>query len=232
MIATIWLIAPELALVALAVAPILFVLSSASGRVLRHRWHHIKELESSAMAVVQEALTSLRVVKAFGKEEHESHKFRNRSGQIIRNQVRMSFLEGGFDVLVTLTIAIGTAAVLILGITRVRNDTLTLGELLIVMGYIAALYAPLQTISKKVAEMQSWLASAERVFALLDARPAVEERPNARPIGRALGAVSYRNVTFAYGRARRRRSRTSASTRPRARASASTARPARGSPRW
>lgn len=198
MIVTIWLIAPELALVALAVAPILFVLTSSSGRVLRHRWHQIKELESSAMAVVQEALTSLRVVKAFGKEEHESHKFRNRSGQIIRNQVRMAFLEGGFDVLLTLTIAVGTAAVLILGIKRVQNDTLTLGELLIVMGYIAQLYAPLQTISKKVAEMQSWLASAERVFALLDARPGVEERPNARSIARALGAVSYRNATFAY----------------------------------
>jgi ATP-binding cassette subfamily B protein len=66
------------------------------------------------------------------------------------------------------------------------------------MSYLASLYAPLQTISKKVAEMQGWLASAERVFAILDAQPAVADRPNARPLGRALGAISYRNVTFAY----------------------------------
>jgi len=198
MIVTTALLAWDLALVALAVAPVLFLLSSVSGRVLRERWHQIKELESSAMAVVQETLGALRIVKAFGKEEHESSRFTYRSGQLIRNQVRMATLEGGFDVGVALTIAIGTAAVLVMGVNRVSNDTLTLGELLIIMGYLAALYAPLQTISKKVAEMQSWLASAERVFALLDARPAVEDRPNARPLVRALGAISYKNVTFAY----------------------------------
>jgi ATP-binding cassette subfamily B protein len=198
MIATTALMAWDLALVALAVAPVLFVLSSISGRVLRERWHEIKELESSAMAVIQETLGALRVVKAFGKEEHEGRRFVHRSGQLIRNQVRMAGLEGGFDLGVALTIAVGTAAVLVLGVNRVRSDSLTLGELLIIMGYLAALYAPLQTISKKVAEMQSWLASAERVFSLLDARPAVEDRPNARPIDRALGAISYKNVTFAY----------------------------------
>jgi ATP-binding cassette subfamily B protein len=198
MITTTALMAWDLALVALAVAPVLFLLSSISGRVLRERWHQIKELESSAMAVVQETLGALRVVKAFGKEEHEGSRFVHRSGQLIRNQVRMAGLEGGFDLGVALTIAVGTAAVLVLGVNRVRADSLTLGELLIIMGYLAALYAPLQTISKKVAEMQSWLASAERVFALLDARPAVEDRPNARPLGRALGAISYKNVGFAY----------------------------------
>jgi ATP-binding cassette subfamily B protein len=198
MITTISLMAWDLALVALAVAPVLFLLSSISGRVLRERWHQIKELESSAMAVVQETLGALRVVKAFGKEEHEGSRFVHRSGKLIRNQVRMAGLEGGFDLGVALTIAVGTAVVLVLGVNRVRGDSLTLGELLIVMGYLAALYAPLQTISKKVAEMQSWLASAERVFALLDARPAVEERPNARALERALGAISYKNVSFAY----------------------------------
>ncbi|HEY5607797.1 MAG TPA: ABC transporter ATP-binding protein [Alphaproteobacteria bacterium] len=198
MIATTALMAWDLALVALAVAPVLFLLSGISGRVLRERWHRIKELESSAMAVVQETLGALRVVKAFGKEEHEGSRFVHRSGQLIRNQVRMAGLEGGFDLGVALTIAVGTAAVLVLGVNRVRADSLTLGELLIIMSYLAALYAPLQTISKKVAEMQSWLASAERVFALLDARPAVEDRPNARPLGRALGAISYKNVGFAY----------------------------------
>lgn len=198
MIVTTWLIAPELALVAICAAPILFLLSSASGRVLRDRWHQIKELESSALSVVQEALGALRVVKAFGKEEHEGSRFFRRSSQIIRNQVGLAKLEGAFDTGVALTIAIGTAAVLILGINQVRNDTLTLGELLIVMGYIAQLYAPLQTVSKKVAEMQSWLASSERVFALLDAQPGVVDKPNARPIQRALGAISYKDVSFTY----------------------------------
>ena len=116
MIATTALMAWDLALVALAVAPVLFLLSGISGRVLRERWHRIKELESSAMAVVQETLGALRVVKAFGKEEHEGSRFVHRSGQLIRNQVRMAGLEGGFDLGVALTIAVGTAC----GPTRSR----------------------------------------------------------------------------------------------------------------
>jgi ATP-binding cassette subfamily B protein len=66
------------------------------------------------------------------------------------------------------------------------------------MGYLAQLYAPVTTMGKTTASLQSHLASAERAFALLDETPDVAERPSARPLGRALGAVAFRNVSFAY----------------------------------
>src|SRR5213079_2075321 len=65
--------------------------------------------------------------------------------------------------------------------------------------YLDKLYEPLKTISKKAAGIQSYLASAERAFALLDEQPEVPERPHARTIGRAAGAVAFRHVSFAYG---------------------------------
>src|SRR5207249_2934702 len=61
------------------------------------------------------------------------------------------------------------------------------------------LYEPLKTLSRKAASIQSYLASAERAFALLDEQPEVHERPNARPLQRAVGAVAFRGVSFAYG---------------------------------
>jgi len=70
----------------------------------------------------------------------------------------------------------------------------------VVMSYLAQLYIPLQTISKKVADLQASLASAERAFALLDEVSDVTERPNARPLARALGAVAFRKVCFAYSK--------------------------------
>src|SRR5262249_54465977 len=75
----------------------------------------------------------------------------------------------------------------------------TLGELLLVLVYLTQLYAPLKTLSKKAASLQSHLASAERAFALLDEAPDVPERPHARPLTRAGGAVACRHLTFAYG---------------------------------
>src|SRR5207237_8610304 len=64
---------------------------------------------------------------------------------------------------------------------------------------LGQLYEPLKTISKKAAGIQSYLASAERAFGLLDEQPEVPERPHARAIGRAAGAVAFRHVSFAYG---------------------------------
>jgi ATP-binding cassette subfamily B protein len=97
-----------------------------------------------------------------------------------------------------LTTAAGTAAVLFIGVQHVRAELLTLGQLLMVLTYLAQLYDPLKTISRKAAGIQSYLASAERAFALLDERPDVPEWPHARPVTRAAGAVTFRDVAFAY----------------------------------
>src|SRR5256885_11769957 len=91
------------------------------------------------------------------------------------------------------------AAVLLIGVRHVGTGVLTLGELLMVMAYMNQLYEPLKTISRKAATLQLHLASAERAFALLDEPPDVEVRSNAQLLGRARGAIAFRNVSFAYG---------------------------------
>src|SRR5207245_3903071 len=91
------------------------------------------------------------------------------------------------------------AAVLSIGVGHVRSGALTLGQLLLVLGYLGQLYDPLKTMSRKATGLQGYLASAERAFALLDEQPEVPERPHARPILRATGAVAFEGVSFAYG---------------------------------
>src|SRR5204863_8072705 len=75
---------------------------------------------------------------------------------------------------------------------------LTLGELLVVMAYLAQLYSPLNTLSKLVTDLQSAFASAERAFALIDEIPDVVERPGARALVRARGHVTFNNLFFSY----------------------------------
>ena len=100
---------------------------------------------------------------------------------------------------VGLLAAIGTAVVLFVGMRHVQTGVLTLGELLLIMGYIAQLYDPLKTLSRKTVGLQSKLASAERVFSLLDDMPEVVEKPGARPLARSRGHVEFDRVTFGYG---------------------------------
>src|SRR5881296_2847044 len=189
----------QLALVALAVSPPLFVLSRLFRPRMRRQHRHIKKLESSALAVVQETLGALRVVKAFGGEQRETDRFAQRSREGVAARIRMALTEGRYGLLVGVTTALGTGAVLFIGVQHVQANILTLGQLLMAVTYLGQLYEPLKTVSKKAATLQSYLASAERAFALLDQQPEVPERPHARPVTRAAGAVEFRHVSFAYG---------------------------------
>jgi ATP-binding cassette, subfamily B, bacterial len=188
----------QLALVALAVSPLLLVILRTYGQRLRTGWHGQKKLESSTLSVVGETLGGIRVVKAFGQEDREKERFTRKASETLRARIRLSFHEGGLGLMVGSVIAAGEAAVIFIGVRNVQAGTLTLGDLLLVMGYLSQLYRPLQSISKKVGDLQQSIASAERTFALLDQSPEVIEKPNAMPLSRARGALSFQKVSFAY----------------------------------
>jgi ATP-binding cassette subfamily B protein len=188
----------QLALVSLVVCPILYLLTTRFGRRLRGRWYEVKDIESSAMSVVQEALSAGRVVKAFGQEEHEQRRFVHRASRRLKGQLDIAWLQSKFDLAIGVTVAAGTAVVLLLGVIQVKAGHLSTGELLMVLAYQAQVYLPLRTISKKVADLQGGLASAGRAFALLDELPEVTEKPHAKRLERARGNFVFEDVSFAY----------------------------------
>jgi ATP-binding cassette, subfamily B, bacterial len=190
----------QLALVSLIVCPILYLVTVRFGRRLRGRWYEVKDIESSAMSVVQEALAAGRVVKAFGQEEYEQRRFVHRASRRLKGQLHIAWLQSKFDLAIGVTVAAGTAAVLLLGVIQVKGGHLSTGELLMVLAYQAQIYLPLRTISKKVADLQSGLASAGRAFALLDQLPEVTEKPHAKRLERAWPGRAARNFA---GRGRR-----------------------------
>jgi ATP-binding cassette subfamily B protein len=188
----------RLALVALAACPLLMAITLISRDRMKKGWETAKEFESGALSVVQEVLTSLRVVKAFGQEDREHGRFLRQSQQGKAARLRLVFVQGASKTLFAMTTAIGTALVLYIGVRRVQSGNLTVGNLVLAMGYLAQLYLPAQLISATITDMQGGLTSAARVFAILDEVPDVLERAHACPIVRALGELSFRNVSFAY----------------------------------
>ncbi|MEW5849182.1 MAG: ABC transporter ATP-binding protein [Myxococcota bacterium] len=188
----------QLALVALAVSPPIYLATRLERERLRQHSRETKRLESSAASVVQEVLGALRVVKAFGQEQREEERFRHRASAGLRARLKLAALEGRLGLTVGMLTATGSAVVLYLGVQHVTAGTLTLGELLLIMGYLTQLYDPIRAISRRTASLQSHLASLERAFSLLDQTPDVTERPDARPLVRAAGAISFRNVSFGY----------------------------------
>ncbi|MFN2555479.1 MAG: ABC transporter transmembrane domain-containing protein [Nitriliruptorales bacterium] len=188
----------QLALVALIVAPALLALAHWYRARARNWYHESKEYESDALEVVQEVLTALRVVKAFGREDAEEQRFRRRAGQSMRTRIRLAVAESAFGSVISLTTAVGTALVLFVGVRNVEAGVLTLGSLLLILSYLIQLYSPLEQLSWEIGDLQSSLASAERAFELLDQEPDVPEHPDARTLERANGRLEFREVTFSY----------------------------------
>ena len=191
-----------LAVAAAAVAPALFFLNRHFRGRLRQRWHEQRRLETWTLAVIHEVLGALRVVKAFGQEDRERERFAGRANEGLRSRVRLALAEGRFGVMVGLVMALGTAVVLVVGARQVRSGAITLGELLMVMGYLAQLYEPLKTMSRRVTGLQSKFTSVERVFSVLDSVPDAVDRPGAQPLLRARGEFEFRRVTFCHDPAR------------------------------
>jgi len=192
-------ISSKLAMLALVMSPVLYVLARNSSRKVRVRYDDLKELDSSAMLVLYEALGAVRAVKAFGREAYEDEMFRRKSRLRMDEQLRLASIQAGFHVLIGLSIALATALALVIGVTEVRQGLITVGELVLVMAYMAQLYDPLRTISTKIPELQGSLSSLGRAIAILDETPEVSEPAQALSVTRVAGDIEFRNVSFQYG---------------------------------
>jgi ATP-binding cassette, subfamily B, bacterial len=193
----------QLALISLAISPVILFVSQAYRRHLRELARSLTQLESTAVAIVQEVLGAIRIVKAFGREAYEAERFEGRAGDTLNARLRYEAAEGGFAFVIGMSLAAGTAIVLLIGVRQVKSGAITLGEFLLVMSYLLQLYEPLKSISEIIGRLQLHLASAERIFGFLDERPEVPESPQPRRLGTAEGIIAFRDVFFAYPGGRR-----------------------------
>ena len=187
-----------LTLIAFAVLPGVLVVSRIYRNRLRRQSRYVRDLESQAMSVIHETLTTLRVVRAFGQEQRELDRYVQRTREGIAARTRLALAESVYGLLVGLATAGGTALVLYLGVRHVRLGMLSPGDLVMLMAYLAQIYSPVKTLATMPAKFQSSLASAERAYEILDSPPAIVDKPDARPIDRARGGIVFENVSFTY----------------------------------
>jgi ABC-type multidrug transport system fused ATPase/permease subunit len=191
-----------LALLALAVVPLLYWAIHYYATHIQQRLLDVKGMEADCLSVVHDAVSMLPVITAFQREDHELARFRTKTGRAITARVDVTVRQTLFSLAVTTTIAIGTAMVLGVGAYHAIAGRVTAGELLVVLAYIAAVYKPLETISYTVGALQDNLVGLRMAFHVLDTEPVVKEAAHPVTIGRAAGAVRFEGVYFEYtGRA-------------------------------
>lgn len=190
----------QLALLSLVVVPFLYYSVQYYSSHIQDRLRQVKMMEGETLSIIYEAMTMLRVIVAFGREHYEYKRFREQGERALDARVKLTVRQTLFSLAVNMTTAIGTALVLGLGALHVLEGRLTVGELLVVLSYIAAVYQPLQSISTTVGGLQDELISVQMAFRLLDTQPDVKDSPDAVDIGRARGQIQFEGVHFSYNR--------------------------------
>jgi ABC-type multidrug transport system fused ATPase/permease subunit len=187
-----------LALLSLAVVPLLYWEIHYYATHIQQRLLQVKGMEADCLSIVHDAVSMLPVITAFQTEDHELTRFRTKTGHAMNARVDVTVRQTLFSLAVTTTTGIGTALVLGVGAYHAIQGRVTAGELLVVLAYIAAVYKPLETISYTVGALQDNLVGLRMAFHVLDTEPEVQEAPQPAAIGRAGGAIRFEGVHFEY----------------------------------
>jgi ATP-binding cassette subfamily B protein/subfamily B ATP-binding cassette protein MsbA len=202
MFAILFRLDPPLALLSLAVVPLLFVVIHRYSARLSDRAERVKELESGIFNLVHEVFSSIKLVKAFSREPYEQRRFLDQGRTALRARLNVTFQESLFSVTISALTYMGTAVVLAVGGWHVLQGRLTVGELLVVIAYLGSVYGPLSSISHTVGNLQGSIASARRVYETLDLEPEIKDSPGALEVARLRGNIRFDGVSFAYVNAR------------------------------
>src|SRR5438094_953242 len=190
----------QLAIIALLVSPLMFLLTFVFRPRIRAGWRKFRASESAAMAVAQESLGASRLVKSYGQEERKNRELVSHYDASLSASLKVQVDSAVYSLLVGILTAAGLAAVLYIGIGHVQAGigNITLGSLLVVNYYVTQLYGPLRNVGQSILDIQMSLTGVERYRAVLDEKPDVPELSNAIPLARARGNIAFRNVSFEY----------------------------------
>jgi ATP-binding cassette subfamily B protein/subfamily B ATP-binding cassette protein MsbA len=197
-----FLVDRELALISLTVVPFIYYSAGYYAGKIRPRLSFAQALEMNTMSLIHEAMSMIRVVVAFGREDHHHQLFRESGEASVKQRVRVTVHQTVFSLAVNMLTALGTALVLGIGALHVIDGRLQPGELLVMLGYIAAIYSPLETISTSLSLLQSDFIVFRAALGLLGIKPKIADTPDSvdlAALGIATkGEVEFREVSYAY----------------------------------
>jgi subfamily B ATP-binding cassette protein MsbA len=198
LIGLLFLIKWQLALLSLLVLPVAILPIVKFGARIRRRGTRVQERRAELNTILQETISGVRVVKAFGMEEYEKGRYWEASDQVFKAIMRIVRVDALTSPVLEILGSVGIVIAVWVGGYLVFSKSLTPGAFMAFLGALASLYQPVKRISQINNNIQRGMAGVARVFELMDLRSDVAERPNAVALGRMQEGVELHNVSFAY----------------------------------
>jgi len=192
------ILSPPLALVAIAVAPALWLIARASKtRLFPASWHAQQQVGEVA-GIVDEAIGGVRVVKGFGQEEQEMERMEAASEKLFSSRIRMARLTARYNPALTAIPNLGLVCVLLFGGWLAIRGDIPLGTFLAFSSYLAQLAGPVRVLTNLVTIGQEARASVIRVFEVIDSKPSITDKPDAIELPADANGITFDDVKFGY----------------------------------
>jgi len=188
----------KLALIVLAAIPVLVVVASLFKQRIITQYRIVRRINSKITGAYNENIQGVRVIKALCREEENLHEFGELTGEMYRASFRAAWLSALFLPTVQFISALAIGGVVWYGGLQAQVGGITIGGIQAFISYITFMMWPIQDMARVYAEMQHAIASAERVFSLIDAVPEVTDRPGAVDPGTIRGDIEFDHVGFWY----------------------------------
>jgi ATP-binding cassette, subfamily B, bacterial len=185
-------------LIALSVAPFLFVIVYSYTRRIKKAARAVRKKEGEITSVVEEVLSSIRVVKAFAREEYEVRRLEEQSLEEVELALRARSLKAKLAPIVDVIVAVGTCLVLWFGAHLVLNGSLSAGSMVVFILYLGKMYKPMQELSKMTDTYSKAAVGYERVMEVLENDLEVRDSRRAIRAPRFRGKIEFERVSFHY----------------------------------
>lgn len=188
----------QFTLIALAVVPPLFFIVNTYTRRVKKASREVRKKEGKMISVVSEVVSSIRVVKAFSREDYEVRRFEGESLEAVEAALAARSLKARLVPIVNIVTAIGTCAVLWFGAQMAMSGHLAPGSLVVFVFYLGKMYKPMQDISKTIDAYSKAATGYDRIQEILRSDDEVHDQAGARKASRFKGEVEFEHVAFAY----------------------------------
>src|SRR5436309_13185389 len=188
----------KLALIALAITPVLVVLAYRYSHVAHPTLREVQQKLADVSAVAEENIVGVHVVKAFAQEPQEEAKFRDRSEAVFHETLRANRQRALYVPLISWVPLVAQAAVLLVGARMVAHGSLSVGGFVAFNLYLGMLVTPLRSLGMWIGQAQRATAAGERIFEIIDAPEEISDAPNAKPLPAGGGHVRFEDVFFEY----------------------------------
>ena len=188
----------RLTLVVAAVIPMLLIVAIWFEKRIIGEYRLVRKANSKITGAYNENITGVRVVKALGREQENLREFGELTSDYYRSAYRAAWLSALFLPIVQIISALAVGSVLYFGGVQAQVGDMTIGGIQAFIGYITFIMWPIQDMARVFASMQHAIASAERVFSLVDAVPEVQDKPEAIDPGTLRGDIVFEDVEFYY----------------------------------